>query len=85
MATVTRTEYGTYEHGTPELSRDYGGHGTWRRSDKWTSKGGDVTWDRLFAAGPGDDSPIYSGRYHSACSCCYLGFGHTTEAHVERV
>jgi len=74
--TTTKTEYGTYEHGKP---------GCIYRTDKWTSNNGEVANERLFAAGPKDDSPIYRGRYNSKCSCCYLGFAHTVAAHELRV
>lgn len=79
--TTTTTEHGTYEHGKPYL-----GDLTWFRTDSWTSnKGTAREHERLFAAGPKDDSPIYRGRYDAECSCCYLGFAHTTEAHEQRV
>lgn len=29
--------------------------------------------------------PLWNGRYDSACSCCYLGFGHSEAYHAENL
>jgi hypothetical protein len=80
-STVTTTEYGTYQHGTPWFSHDR----SWFRTDLWTCKrDGSEERERLFAAGPDDDTPVYRGPYNPDCSCCWLNFGHTTAAHEKR-
>ncbi len=77
--TVTTSQYGSYTHGEPY----YSGR-TWFRFDQWLSVGGEASFDRLFAASKSDDTPIYRGPYGFDCSCCYLGFAHTTAAHIVR-
>jgi hypothetical protein len=81
----TITEYGTYEHGRPY----YSGVSSYRRSDTWIPNDKasckDISHDLLFAASMSDQSPIYLGPYNGNCSCCWLGFGHTTEAHKRRI
>lgn len=78
---------GSYTHGKPY--RD--GNSYFRRdtyhSDRYPDLDGNR--DRLFAAGPNDDSPLWNSSigqgYNANCSCCYLGFAHTTAAHQKRV
>lgn len=70
--------YGINETGKPYLSRE----GTWFRNDKWTSKRMKETFmERRFAANREDNSPVFYGQYDAQCSCCWLGFSHTTDAH----
>ncbi len=77
--TITTTQYGAYEHGTPYRTQC----GTCQRVDTYRSDSPDLDGnrDRAFAANIKDDSPIYSGPYNPSCSCCWLGFTHTTAAH----
>lgn len=35
----------------------------------------------IHAARAEDTSPLYAGEYNDRCGWCYLGAGHTTEAH----
>ncbi len=93
--TTTCCKYGTYEHAIPYRSSD----NTWFRDDIWTAKPGSSTSygeghphvDRMFAAGPDDNSPVWSvghnehWTYNSACSCCWLGFGHTQNNHFQSI
>lgn len=86
--TTTMTPYGTYTHGTP--TRVHAGiwPGSWARVDTWTSHRADgpqAEPDRLFAASLTDDSPVYGEPSDPTCSCCWLGFGHTSAAHTQRV
>lgn len=63
---------------------------TWLRVDTYHSEQRDLdgNTDRLFALGPDDNTPgvlTYgpnaNRQYHGNCSCCYLGFPHTTARH----
>ena len=80
--TVETLYFGTNVHGTPA----YSSGGTWYRVDTYTSKSGEVSRERYFAAGREDDSNIWYGeRDHERCSCCYLNFGHTTDSHNRHI
>lgn len=83
MATVTTCPHGQYEHGQPA----YKGNGTWCRLDKWTAKDGRTDTDLLFVDGPNDDSQLFdtTNGHDGACSCCYLGFPHSHNAHLRRL
>lgn len=77
---------GSYTHGKPYLDgRTYFRTDTYH-SDRYPDLDGQR--DRLFAASLTDDTPIWDGRigqgYDAKCSCCYLGFAHTTAAHQHR-
>ena len=67
--------YSDYEIGTPY--RKYGSRGYFR-SDLYTPTG---EHDRIFVTGKDDFSPIFHGQYNAACSCCWLGFGHSEKYH----
>lgn len=43
--------------------------------------------EHYFAAGPHDASPHHDtlSHYEASCSYCWLGFGHTEEAHAARI
>jgi hypothetical protein len=77
--TVTKTAHGRYTHGRP-----YNRSGTWHRRDQYQSDDGHRGTDNAFCAGPTDDSPMHCGPYDPKCSCCWLGFAHTTAAHDQR-
>ena len=81
-----KTKYGTNEPGKPYFSNG----GCWRRLDVWTSdRTGEVSHELHFAAGPDDSSPVIDhslqGEYNPECSCCWLNFSHTVEAHKARL
>lgn len=85
--------YGTNVPGAPRYN-----DGTWERIDTYTSKDtGNTAMERRFCAGPLDDSPVANDsrnlgltegnniRYDSKCSCCFLGFSHTTFHHNQSI
>jgi hypothetical protein len=85
--TMTRATYET-EYGTIEVN-EYRREG--QRLDTYTSKiDGQKSRDLIFCAGPQDISNQhnsgmgYGGEYNPKCSCCWLGFGHSEEAHVAK-
>jgi hypothetical protein len=75
--TTTVLHYGSYEHGrTRCFERCYVRDDTYVNAET-----GERSHSTVHAAHHGDDSPIWTGEYNPRCVCCYLGFGHTTEAH----
>ncbi len=84
MANTRETmKYGVNVHGKPY----YSSRDTWRRLDTYTSnETGETVRELHFAAGPIDDSNLYSGSvYDSDCSCCWLNFSHTVDSHNRSV
>lgn len=83
--TAYTTDYGTtIKHGRHERL-DLGG---WMRMDELTPSDERQPFiEGLHAAGRRDDSRGFSitRGYDSTCSWCYLGAGHTTEAHEKAV
>lgn len=61
-----------------------------RRRDIWIAdRDGQRYCEPAFATGPRDKSNIHNHSighgYDPRCSCCYLGFLHTEEAHKQRL
>lgn len=76
----------TLKHGTNQIGATYYGERVWKRRDIYTPNDGrEPVTESRFAAGSGDTSPMFidgdNGRYDSRCSCCFLGFSHTLDAH----
>lgn len=88
-----KTRHGRNVIGNPYRSSD-GASRNWFRDDTYISDDdGKETIERRFAAGPNDQSDMAihpygenagNIRYSSNCSCCFLGFSHTIEAHNQR-
>jgi hypothetical protein len=84
-AHIDKTDYGTNYIGTPYMTE---GH-SWCRDDRYVGQDGKGEYERRFAAGKDDRSPMarpmYAGKgncsYHPRCSCCWLGFSHTLAVH----
>lgn len=81
---IEDTGYGTNQIGTPYRDREGGG---WSR-DSWTNKdpGSRPEIYRVFALNKEDRSSVATTcngnrQYHEKCSCCWLGFSHTTALH----
>jgi hypothetical protein len=78
------TEYGTIEVAAGGFRRSEGG---WFRYDRFTPHDPDSGFggrDSIFALSDRDISPQHRG-YDAACSCCWLGFGHTVAFHDRSV
>lgn len=60
-----------------------------RRAELWKSKSGEYHWESCFVAGPNDVSDRHDhgiGRgYNAECSCCWLNFTHTKDAHARNL
>ena len=61
-----------------------------RRMDVYVSDvSGQRYYEPAFATGPSDKSNRHDCSigygYDARCSCCYLGFTHTEEAHKQRI
>jgi hypothetical protein len=54
-----------------------GSEGGWFRRRFWS----DGAADRLFLFDRFDTSKVYDRPYNPKCSMCWLGFGHTLNAH----
>ena len=54
-----------------------GSEGGWFRRRFWS----DGAADRLFLSDRYDTSEAVDGQYSTDCSLCWLGFGHTLNAH----
>lgn len=75
-----QTKYGKYVH-----QRTFCSERTWFRLDLYICKDGtEGGVDRFFAASHDDMSPPHDG-YDGKCSCCWLGFPHTSKAHELRI
>lgn len=75
--------------GSNQIGQTYYGERCWRRRDTYTPKDGrQAITESRFAASKTDVSPLFidgeNGRYDSRCSCCFLGFSHTVDAHNQR-
>lgn len=85
MTAQFTSNYGTREVG-PMRQIDLGG---WVRDDQWTSRYGNYTEaSYLHAAGRDDVSnshSMYPFGYDSRCGWCFLGAGHTDEAHDQKL
>ena len=89
MKTQT-TKYGVFEIGTPE----YTSNKCWVRWDKYQANDGNVVDERVFAAGPTDDSDCailpykdspYNRQYDARCASCFLHHGHTVARHDQNL
>lgn len=61
-----------------------------RRMDVYISAvSGERYYEPAFAAGPDDKSNRHNhtigNGYDARCSCCYLGYTHTEEAHQKKI
>ena len=82
---IDKTDYGVNHVGVPYRERD----SNWMRIDRYVGQDGAEEYERRFAAGKDDFSPMartmYAGMgncsYHPRCSCCWLGFSHTLALH----
>lgn len=87
MKTAAKSGVGTVhalQFGELTTGRPYNDGGTWFRRDSYYSYiTKETVSERIFAAGPEDASRPYSRSegYDAKCSCCFLGFSHTTEHH----
>lgn len=84
-AKLARAVY-TDEYGTLYVLEPVGRE---RRAELWKSNDGEWHWETSFAAGPKDISDRHDkgiGRgYNAECSCCYLNFSHTKDAHARNL
>ena len=76
------TRYGTRIVGTRRRLQ-FG----WVREDTYIDSIGHETPSNLHAAGWRDTSAAWStaGNYESSCGWCYLGTGHTADAHAKSI
>lgn len=65
-----------------QIGQPYRGERSYFRRDFYRPTG---NYDLVFLAGANDLSPIFNGKYHPECSCCWLHFAHSEEKHRQAI